>query len=290
MNAARHGESARHPSASVAGALRERLVRDGLDWIVPEWNAPAGVGALVSTRRGPPPHAASTPFDLARPGNDTDADARSAALARLRVFAGYLPAEPCWLTQVHGTAVATLDERASSTAPRADAAVTSTPGVVCAVRIADCLPVFFADRRGSAVGVAHAGWRGLAAGVLETTLDTLAATGIAVSEIVAWLGPSIGPAAFEVGADVRDAFIEHGADAATRFAPKATGKWLADLPGLARDRLAARGVAAIAGGTWCTHTEAGRFFSFRRDRSAARMVAAIWLADLGKTASLTVRR
>ncbi len=155
---------------------------------------------------------------------------------------------------------------------------TATPGVVCAVRTADCLPVFFADRNAKAVGVAHAGWRGLASGVLEATLDALGRFGARSVDVATWLGPAIGPAAFEVGDEVRAAFVARDAAAAGAFTPGAPGKWYADLYALARRRLAARGVTAIGGGGYCTRTDEARFFSYRRAHDAGRMAALIWIA------------
>jgi YfiH family protein len=152
--------------------------------------------------------------------------------------------------------------------------VTAAAHVVCAVLVADCLPVLLADRAGSVVGIAHAGWRGLAAGVLEATLACMR---VRATDVVAWLGPSIGPRAFEVGADVRAAFCDANAGDASAFVPAAPGKWLADLPALASARLARAGVRHVAGGHWCTVGEPARFFSYRRDRETGRMAAAIWL-------------
>ncbi len=157
---------------------------------------------------------------------------------------------------------------------RADAAVTFARGQVCAVLVADCLPVFLAGRAGDRVGIAHAGWRGLAAGVVEATVAALAC---APEELVAWLGPSIGPRAFEVGPEVRDAFLVQDAGAAAAFHPGRAGRWLADLPGLARRRLAAAGVTTVSGGDLCTHSDATRFYSFRRDGATGRMAALAWL-------------
>jgi YfiH family protein len=161
--------------------------------------------------------------------------------------------------------------------PVADAAVTATRDVVCTVRTADCLPVLFADRNARAVGVAHAGWRGLAAGVLESTLAALQALGVAPGDIVAWLGPAIGQDAFEVGDEVRRAFVAHDPVAAAAFRAGAPGKWHADLYALARQRLAARGVHDVSGGGLCTRSDDARFFSYRRTHEAGRMAALIWL-------------
>ena len=187
-----------------------------------------------------------------------------------------------WLHQVHGTRVVEVDpaNRASLLAdpPDADAGVTRTPGIAIAVRAADCLPVVFADRRGTVVAAAHAGWRGLAAGVLEATVRAM---DVAPDGVVAWIGPAIGPRAFEVGRDVLDAFVAVEPSDADCFAPHREGKWLADLPSLARRRLARAGLARVAGGTWCTHGDAARFHSWRRDRGAGRMATAIAIAPHG---------
>jgi YfiH family protein len=157
--------------------------------------------------------------------------------------------------------------------------VTRERGVVCAVLVADCLPVMFADRRGTAVAVAHAGWRGLAAGVLERTIAAMAGLGVRADDLVAWLGPTIGPDAFEVGADVREAFLFPDRRADAHFTSSAPGKWHADLHGLARQRLEDCGVSAVSGVGFCTKTDATRFFSWRRDRECGRMAALAWLGS-----------
>ncbi len=223
--------------------------------IVPDWPAPSVVRALVTTRAF---------GDLRAPGEGR---------ARIR---DRLPSEPLWLRQVHGGEVASADAGgAAGGEPEADAAVARIRGRVCAVLTADCLPVLIASRAGDAVGVAHAGWRGLAAGVIEATA---AAMQSAPENLLAWLGPAIGPRAYEVGADVRDAFIARDAQALGAFSPSRPGHWWFDLYAVARQRLAASGVTRVFGGTHCTHTEASRFYSWRRDRAAERMAALIWLA------------
>ena len=190
---------------------------------------------------------------------------------RLRAF---MPDEPVWLSQVHGDCVARLGRQPPSVPIVADASVTRVPGIVCAVLIADCMPVLLASRDGSIVGIAHAGWRGLAAGVIEATIGAM---DVDASDIVAWLGPAIGPRAFEVGADVRAAFCTTDPDAAAAFAPLRDGKWLADLYALARRRLERARVHDVAGGAYCTHGDSARFFSFRRDGETGRMAATIWI-------------
>ncbi len=253
------------------------------DWLRPQWRLP-GVHALMTTRRG---GYSAAPFDSMnlRDGQGDDAAAVAQNQARLLAVVG---APMVWLNQVHGARVVRLT--AADAAPGAirhdaDACVTTETGVVCSIQVADCLPVLFAAP--GAVAAAHAGWRGLAAGVLEATLASLcSASGCGPDRVEVWLGPCIGPRRFEVGADVVQAFAgdprttRQAADAAlptSRFAPLKAGKWLADLPGLARDRLTACGVGAVSGGTWCTVSDASRFFSFRRDGVTGRMVAAIWL-------------
>lgn len=192
-------------------------------------------------------------------------------------LAGVVPSAPAWLKQVHGTAVADADAVAPGVAPEADASVSSRRGTVCAVMTADCLPVLLAARDGSVVGAAHAGWRGLCAGVIERTVgkmrERMAAPGAGLQ---AWLGPAIGPRAYEVGDEVRAAFVAHGPAAASAFAPTRPGHWLFDLYAVARQRLEDCGVTSVHGGTHCTSSEPSLFFSFRRDKAAERMGAFIW--------------
>jgi YfiH family protein len=192
-----------------------------------------------------------------------------------RRLAARLPSEPVWLRQVHGIAVADADAaRATHAEPEADAAVARRSATVCAVLVADCMPVLFTDEAASVVAVAHAGWRGLSAGVLEATLDAMR---VPARKALAWLGPAIGPRVYEVGDEVRAAFLARDARAAQAFAPTRPGHWLLDLYLVARQRLAARGVERVYGGGFCTHAEAGRFFSFRREAKSGRMAAAVWL-------------
>lgn len=219
--------------------------------IVPEWPAPALVKALVTTRAL---------------GDMREAAAR----ARLRA---QLPSEPVWLRQVHGAAV--LEATAQAAGTEADASFTRTRGTVCAVKIADCLPVLLAAADASVVGIAHAGWRGLAAGVIEALVAAMAAP---AQTLLAWLGPAIGPLAYEVGEEVREAFLARDRALAAAFAPARPGHWMLDLYAAARRCLAVAGVGRVAGGGFCTHSESARFFSWRRERTPARMAAAIWLA------------
>jgi YfiH family protein len=184
-----------------------------------------------------------------------------------------LPAEPVWLRQVHGIAV--VDAARSQPGVAADAAFTREPGVVCAVMAADCMPVLLAHEAGEAVAIAHAGWRGLCGGVIEAAIGAM---GVPAALVLAWLGPAIGPDAYEVGEEVRSAYLERDAAAAAAFRLTRPGHWQLDLYAVARQRLAARGVARVFGGGLCTASDAARFFSYRRDRASERMAAAIWLA------------
>jgi len=249
-------------------------------WIVPDWPAPRRVKAFVTTRAGGVSQGEYASLNLGRhSGDDPERVARNRAIVR-----DLLPAEPMWLAQVHGADVAPArhfrieaertGEYRMPEAPRADACVADAPGQVCVVLTADCMPVFFCDAAGTRVAVAHAGWRGLAAGVLE---NTLAAMGVAPAHVMAWMGPAIGPDAFEVGPEVRDAFLARDAGAHTAFRAGKPGKYMADLYALARQRLAAAGVGSVRGGGFCTYHEAERFFSYRRVQQSGRMGAFIWM-------------
>lgn len=275
---------------------------DGLPCVVPAWDAPAGVRALATLRiggvsRGPWGSGERDRGGLnlgARCGDDPDAVAAN----RMRV-ARAVGSMPAWLEQVHGIDVHRIAGNPSSPGPRdpaaepvgrpaeagataraeprADASVTSVPGVVLAILTADCLPVLLADTRGRAVAAAHAGWRGLAHGILERTVEALRDSDD-VGDVVAWLGPAIGPAAYEVGADVRDAFCDRLAACAPAFVEtRRPGKWLADLHALARVRLAASGVDRIHGAKHCTFGDPQHFYSYRRDGICGRMAALVWL-------------
>ena len=238
------------------------------DWIVPDWPAPARVRALATTRSGgvsAPPYDG---FNLATHVGDDPA----AVIENRRRLRSALPAEPLWLTQVHGTRVVSAE--AAESGSEADACVARAPGRVCAVQSADCLPVLFADLAGTVVAAAHAGWRGLAAGVLERTAAAMA---VAPKDLIAWLGPAIGPAAFEVGAEVRGIFCAADPAAAGAFAANERGRWQCDLAALARLRLAQAGVTRVFGGGWCTYSDPLRFYSYRRDGVTGRMASLIWL-------------
>ncbi len=260
----------------AAGASGARALKDP-DWLVPDWAAER-VGALMTTRHGGVSTGPFASFNLrAAIGDDPGAVA-----ANQRRLAEVIGATPMWLNQVHGARVVRLtaaDARGDPPFYAADACITTEPGVACCVQVADCLPVLFAAADGRVVGAAHAGWRGLAAGVLEATLGALTqAARCAPGDVHAWLGPCIGPGQFEAGPDVLEAFgVASPANPFGRFKPAAQGKWWADLPALATDRLRAAGVLAISGGSWCTASNASRFFSFRRDRVTGRMAAAVWI-------------
>jgi YfiH family protein len=257
--------------------LAERIAAAGHDWLLPDWPAANHIGAFATTRAGGASAAPYASLNLALHCGD---DAAAVAENRRRVGA-FRPSAPVWLEQVHGRDVVVVDahnvDDVRREPPIADAAVTRLPGVVCAVLTADCLPVLLADRQGTAVGAAHAGWRGLAAGVLEAAVAALGSLGVPAARLSAWFGPAIGPRSFEVGRDVVDAFCAGDRDAASAFARQAGDKWRADLYALARRRLAAAGVVEIVGGgLHCTASERERFFSYRRDRVTGRQAAFVW--------------
>lgn len=240
---------------------------DARNLIVPDWAAPPNVRALITTRGGGVSQGSYAGLNLGRNiGDDINAVTRNRELLRK-----HLPNEPIWLTQQHGTTVASADD---GVATNADASVTRKPGIVCAVLTADCLPVLLCDRGGSVVAIAHAGWRGLAAGVIE---NTVAAMDASAATLNAYLGPAIGPAAFEVGEDVLRAFVDADPEAETAFVPKSPGKWLADLYTLACRQLNRCGVRDIYGGGLCTFSDAAHFFSHRRDKITGRFASLIWL-------------
>jgi YfiH family protein len=239
------------------------------DWIIPRWPAPANVRALITTRAG---GVSQGPYASLNLGLSTGDDPRSVSANRAQLEA-LLPQSPRWLRQVHGATVVEGDSLAD--APEADACVARRPGTVCGVLVADCIPVLLADRAGTTVALAHAGWRGLAAGVVENAVGRMA---VEPRKLVAFLGPGIGPTAFEVGPDVRDAFVGRDARSQAAFAPHVAGKWLADLFLLARQSLQRAGVEDIHGGGLCTYTDAARFFSYRRERTTGRMAALVWRA------------
>lgn len=239
------------------------------DWIRPDWPVPANVRACVTTRTSGD---SQPPFDGFNLG-DHVGDDLSQVQANRDWLAQQLGCTPAWLEQVHGVAVVEAQPTAVAVA---DASWSRTPGVACSIMSADCLPVLFADRAGSCVAAAHAGWRSLVGGVLE---NTLAAMQIEPEQVVVWLGPAIGPKVYEVGPEVREAFVTQHAQAESAFVPSArAGHWLADLYLLARIRLAAAGVQAVYGGGFCTLTDQ-RFYSYRRNAVTGRMASLVWLAD-----------
>ena len=242
-------------------------------WLTPAWPAPANIRAVCTTRHG---GVSAAPFDSLNLGDHVGDNPY--AVARNRMIVGdalQLPSEPLWLKQVHGVDVCGMD--VGECYPTGDASSAFGKGQVCVIMTADCLPVLFCDKAGTRVAAAHAGWRGLEAGVLERTVESLQCP---PADVLAWLGPAIGPTAFEVGAEVREAFMQHDLAAANAFQPSGNdGKWLADIYLLARQRLNAVGVHAIFGGDLCTYTDAERFFSYRRDGQTGRMASLIWMAD-----------
>jgi YfiH family protein len=241
--------------------------------VIPNWPAPAGVRAAVTTRRLP--GTSQPPFDTFNLGTRCgDAPAAVEANRAALVDALSLPSSPCWLRQVHSTVVFDADAPPCDGEPEADAAVTRTPGRVLAVLTADCLPVLLCADDGSAVGIAHAGWRGLAGGVIEATVAKL---GIAPASLIAWLGPAIGPRSYEVGDEVRAAFVDADEGASAAFAATRPGHWLCDLYALARRRLAACGVRRVRGGELDTYAQP-EFYSYRRDGRTGRFASLIWIA------------
>ncbi len=255
-------------------------------WLFPDWpGLPENVGVLSTTRRG---GVSPAPYDDGmgagglnlgtHVGDQPHHVARNRAILRAQ-----LPDDPVWLSQVHGTVVANVAEVGPQQVPQADASLSTVPGRVCAILTADCLPVLFADKTGTTVAAAHAGWRGLASGVLENTVEAMRAAG--AGELMAWLGPAIGPYQFEVGPDVKQAFLQGALDtsgmrhveAAFNAIEGKPGKYLADIYGLARYLLHRAGVKEVHGGEFCTVSNSGRFYSYRRDGVTGRQATLIWL-------------
>jgi hypothetical protein len=244
-------------------------------WLTPRWPAPASVRALSTLRAGGVSTGRYASLNL----GDHVRDAPTAVAEnrrRLRAAAA-LPDEPVWLTQVHGVRIADLDsapEDLAGVPPVADGALTRVPGRICAILTADCLPVLFASAAGNAVAAAHAGWRGLAGGVIEAAVSAL---NVAPASLLVWLGPAIGPAHFEVGSEVREQFVRDDPGARTAFVPNAHGRFMADLSRLARRRLERLGITRIYGSDECTHQQAERYFSYRRDGDTGRQASLVWL-------------
>jgi polyphenol oxidase len=256
------------------------------DWLIPDWPSPANVHAVCTTRGG---GVSSAPFDSLNLGDHVGDDARDVAVNRT-VLGQALGAQAVFLSQVHGTHVQSITATTAN-GTVADAALTQEAGLACTVMVADCLPVLFTNPAGSLIAAAHAGWRGLVGldgqGILEEVVGhfrVLAPVPAAQGaiDVIAWLGPCIGPTAFEVGAEVREAFMANDAAADGLFVASSPGKWLANLPGLARQRLLSLGVRGIYGNdgseAWCTVSQPSRFFSYRRDGVSGRFAACIWLS------------
>jgi hypothetical protein len=236
--------------------------------IIPDWPAPSNVRSLQTTRQG---GVSAAPHDSLNLGDHVGDEPLAVARNRM-LLSPLLPSEPVWLQQVHGTLVANAD--IASCLPQADACIARHRDSVCVVMTADCLPVLLCDKQGSVVGAAHAGWKGLAAGVIEATVQAM---NVAPQELMAWLGPAISQDAFEVGEEVRDVFVAAQAQALSAFIPGLHGKWFADIYALARMRLNAVGITQIYGGNYCTFHERDRFFSYRRDGVTGRMGSFIWI-------------
>lgn len=245
-----------------------------LDCLVPDWPSPPRVRALVTTRKAMA-GASQGPFARFNLGTHVGDDPGRVRDNRARLRAA-LPREPRWMNQVHGVKVLDADCPNADPLPEADAAVTREPRTVLAIMTADCLPILLCDRKGEVVAVAHAGWRGLAAGVIENALDSMR---VSAANVMAWLGPAIGPDAYEVGTDVVDAFVGADAGAAESFRAGSAGKYLADLYGLARRRLSRAGVGSVTGGGFCTYRDADRFYSYRRDGRTGRMASLVWIEE-----------
>ena len=236
-------------------------------FLIPDWPAPEGIRACVTTRAG---GVSLAPFDSFNLGDHVDDDPSAVAHNRQRLT-HIFDVQPAWLSQVHGVVVAPANPEQIV---EADASWTATPGIACTVMTADCLPALFCDRAGTRVAAAHAGWRGLAAGVLEAAAHSLNAE---PDDILVWLGPAIGPAVFEVGGEVRDVFIDDMPQAATAFVPSVNeGRYMADIYALARLRLARYGITAVYGGGFCTVTDP-RFYSYRRSPRTGRFASLVWI-------------
>ncbi len=244
------------------------------DWIIPNWPAPNHVKALFTTRQGGFSSGGNQQYASFNLGTHVNDDLLHVEQNRTQLRR-FLPSEPKWLEQVHGISSIWVDEKTTSIIP-ADAAMTKQRGIVCAVMVADCLPILLCDRIGTVVAVIHAGWRGLAGGIIE---QTVTAMHVNHNDLIAWLGPAIGPDHFEVGTEVYDAFVQQDKQAEQAFVltDSVKKKWLADIFLLARQRLLRAGITQIDGGGICTYCDSARFFSYRRDGETGRMAALIWL-------------
>lgn len=246
-------------------------MKNKLDFIVPDWPAPSNVKALQTTRLG---GVSLPPYDSLNFGTHVKDDPLHVAQNR-QLLSQYLPSEPVWLNQVHGVRV--VDAAHTHCVPDADASFATQKNVVCVTMTADCLPVLLCDVNGTVVSAVHAGWRGLCDGALEASVDAvIEAAKISPENLMAWLGPAIGPSAFEVGDDVRSQFIAQDKQAESAFRTHGD-KWLGDLYQIASQRLNRKGITQIYGGGLCTYTDKERFFSFRRDGDTGRMATLVWL-------------
>ncbi len=238
------------------------------NWIIPDWPVPDHVRAIITTRKG---GSSQSPFDSLNLADHVDDNPASVINNRAILFESIgLPSEPMWLRQVHGCDVAEKGDDSTS----ADASTSTVPGQVCVVMTADCLPLLLCNRAGTRVAAVHAGWRGLADGVIEATLNRFSEDG---EELLAWMGPAIGPDRFEVGDDVRDRFLAENSSDENAFVPNGAGKWLADIYSLARTRLKTANCGYVGGGDYCTASDSERFFSYRRDGITGRMASLIWI-------------
>ena len=240
------------------------------DLIFPDWPAPGNVKAVQTTRNGGFSKGAYASFNL---GSHVGDDPLIVAANR-QLLSPIVPTEPVWLSQVHGTQV--INAATANCAPTADAAFAASHNTVCAVMTADCLPILLCDQSGTVVAAVHAGWRGLLNGVIEASVQTMQKL---PGELMAWLGPAIGPTAFEVGDEVRDAFLAHGQATQKAFVRHGESKWLADIYQLARMRLQKSGIESICGGNLCTYSDANSFYSYRRDGITGRMATLVWLTE-----------
>ncbi len=240
------------------------------DWITPDWPAPKNIRAITTTRNG---GFSQTPYDSMNistyVGDDPEAVQKNRQYLQSTLN---IPSQLHWLEQVHGTLAVNAAHITETV--KADACYSSEKNIICTIQTADCLPVLLCDKTGTTVAAIHAGWRGLADGIIEQAINTMNCPG---NKLIAWLGPAIGPKAFESGDDVRDAFIAHDKQAKTAFTQQTNGLWLADIYELARQRLTNQGVTACYGGNFCTYHDEARFYSFRRDQTTGRMATLIWL-------------